>query len=485
MKRPGELAIVLHTHMPYVEGGGIWPPPDPPAFLRNPEGFGTWPFGEEWLWEAVATSYVPLLDVLGRAPVTLSLTPVLCDQLEAPGAVQRCIRFLREVRPESHRLDIEALRAAGDDGVVPELERSAAEYAAAADRLEALGSDLLAALAPHANWTSAATHAVLPLLATDAGVALQVETGIASHRRRFGHWSGGFWLPECAHAPWLDGLLEDFGVHATCVELTSVFGLGAPEHLRPLVTDEGPVLWPIDRQTIALAWGDRGYPASRAYRDYHRHTYHHHRGWANDGSPYDHAAALALAREHAADFVARVRSRVRDGGVCVCAFDTELFGHWWYEGAAWMGEVLEESARQGLSLTTLDDALARHDPVPAPAAAVLPETSWGAGGDLSTWSAPAVADLAWHARTAELRVIAAGGGVPARALRELLALQASDWAFLATRELAGEYPRERVRAHADALELALARDRRGDGDGPEPDATLRNLAPDLMAGGWL
>ncbi|HMI68393.1 MAG TPA: hypothetical protein VK510_00275, partial [Solirubrobacteraceae bacterium] len=65
----GRLAIVLHSHMPYVEG------------------FGTWPFGEEWLWEAIATSYLPLLDVLeDGASVTLSLTPVLCDQLEAPGA---------------------------------------------------------------------------------------------------------------------------------------------------------------------------------------------------------------------------------------------------------------------------------------------------------------------------------------------------------------------------------------------------------------
>ena len=76
-RAPGALAIVLHTHMPYVEG------------------FGTWPFGEEWLWEAIATSYLPLLDVLDRHPgqVTLSVTPVLADQLEAPGALERCLRF--------------------------------------------------------------------------------------------------------------------------------------------------------------------------------------------------------------------------------------------------------------------------------------------------------------------------------------------------------------------------------------------------------
>src|SRR5689334_10460911 len=106
MRPRGELAIVLHTHMPYVESGGGWPHPENPPQGPNWEGFGTWPFGEEWLWEAIATSYLPLLDVLGRAPLTLSLTPVLCDQLEAPGALERCVRFLEEIRPESHRRDI-------------------------------------------------------------------------------------------------------------------------------------------------------------------------------------------------------------------------------------------------------------------------------------------------------------------------------------------------------------------------------------------
>src|SRR5438477_13039123 len=120
----GELAIVLHTHMPYVEGGGDWPPADQDAFIREPYGFGRWPFGEEWLWEAIATSYLPLLDVLGRAPITLSLTPVLCDQLEAPGVVERCLTFLREVRPESHWRDIVLMRERGADLLVAELERS-------------------------------------------------------------------------------------------------------------------------------------------------------------------------------------------------------------------------------------------------------------------------------------------------------------------------------------------------------------------------
>jgi 1,4-alpha-glucan branching enzyme len=459
--------------MPYVEGGAPWPPPDRASFLRDPGGFGTWPFGEEWLWEAIATSYVPLLGVLGRAPITLSLTPVLCDQLEASGASERCLAFLRDIRPESHRRDVASMRAAGAGLVADELERSAAEYAGVADQLEALPGGLLAALASHVSWTSCASHAVLPLLASDAGVALQVQTGVAAHRRRFGDWAGGFWLPECGHAPWLEQGLAEAGVRNTCVELTSVFGLGDPRHLRPLVSDDGPVLWPLDRQTVSLVWGQRGYPAGAAYRDYHHLTPHDHRAWRNDGAPYDPAAARAMVAEHARDFVARVRDRVAGGGVCVCAIDTELLGLWWYEGVQWLEAVVEEAARQGLGLTALDDALERHEPVPAPGG--LGDSSWGEGGDLQTWSGPAVADLAWQARTAELSTLARAGRPSQRALRELLALQASDWAFLAAGGITGDYPRERAAAHAEALELALA--------APETMApALRNLAPELA--GW-
>jgi 1,4-alpha-glucan branching enzyme len=157
----------------------------------------------------------------------------------------------------------------------------------------------------------------------------------------------------------------------------------------------------------------------------------------------------------------------------VCALDTELLGHWWYEGVAWLNAVLDECARQDVPLTTLDDALERHEPVPA--GVELGITSWGAGADLRTWSGPAVADLAWQARSLELRLLAFAGQPGERALRELLALQSSDWAFIATNDLAGPYPHERVAGHAAALERAIS----GDYDG-EP--TLRNLAPDLT--GW-
>jgi 1,4-alpha-glucan branching enzyme len=463
----GELAIVLHTHMPYVEG------------------FGTWPFGEEWLWEAIAGSYLPLLDLLdGGAPLTLSLTPVLCDQLEAPGVGTRFEAFIEQVRRRTHAEDIVGLRKSGFEGLARELERSWGEYEHALACFRERAGDLLGALGRHAQWTSSATHAVLPLLASDAGVRLQVQSGVDSHRARFGEgWRGGFWLPECAHAPSLEPFLEEAGVRATCVELTSRYGLGAREHLRPLVGESGVVLAPIDRLTIARVWSDEGYPAHGSYRDYHHHTIHHHTPWSNDGEEYDHELALRRAREHAEQFVASTIERLRaaneraagetalpGGGLAVCALDTELLGHWWYEGVEWLRAVVDECSRQGLAFVRLDEAAAMREPAPLDNEH-WKASSWGEHGDLSTWSGPAVAEMAFATRAAELQTLAAGQDAGGSALRELLALQSSDWTFMVARELAVPYARERFAGHRDALGRALAK-------GHEASLVeLRNLAP--------
>jgi 1,4-alpha-glucan branching enzyme len=416
------------------------------------EGFGTWPFGEEWLWEAMATCYLPLLDVLDER-ITVSVTPVLADQLEAEGVGARFLAFCRELRAESHRRDVVSCPEHA-----AELERSRADYERAARRYLEIGGDLVAALRP--RWTSAATHAVLPLLATDAGIRLQVELGIAAHRRRTGAWEGGFWLPECAYAPHLDAPLADAGVRCFCLDLTDH---DHPPGV-PLRTAAGPVALPLDREVVELVWAQHaGYPAHGAYRDYHALTPHHHRVWANDGSSYDRERAAAQARADAADFVARVRERE---GLVVCALDTELLGHWWFEGLTWLGAVLAEADRQGLALATAEEALARHEPRPVQE---LPDCTWGIPRDLSTWSGPPAAELAWQARRAELRLLRerpAGG----RAVRELLALQSSDWAFLTTRRAAGPYPRERAAGHASALAAAL--------DSRAGSERVRNLAPD-------
>jgi 1,4-alpha-glucan branching enzyme len=462
-RRPGALALVLHSHMPYVEG------------------FGTWPFGEEWLWEAVACVYLPLLELLDGAPVTVGLTPVLCDQLDAMKgpAGERYLRFLREVRAPIHEKDSAALERAGEAALAAEVRRAAGDYSGAERSFEACGRDLVGAFRELEGvelWTSAATHAVLPLLATDAGMRLQLASGVASHGARFGAWSGGLWVPECAYAPGLDRELAQHGVRAFCVDQTAVPGF---DHLLPVATEAGPVALPVDWSTVELVWhGERGYPAAGGYRDYHRRTLHDPKPWRNDGKPYDPTAARALARAHGRHFVERAAARVSDGGLLCCALDTELLGHWWYEGQAWLAAVLEEAPRRGLELVTASDGLELIEPVTRPLAA----SSWGERKDLSTWDGPQVAEFAFAARAAELRLVgaAASGAISpaalARAARELLALQSSDWAFMVTRQLAGDYPRERLEAHRKSFDAALSalRDSRA-----APDPKLRELAPYL------
>src|SRR5690242_4025647 len=94
----GDLAIVLHSHMPYVEG------------------FGTYPFGEEWLFDAVIRSYLPLLSF--ARDLTLTVTPVLADQLEDAGVRDRLRDFLVEWRVGA---------AEADAGEVPPECRAACE----------------------------------------------------------------------------------------------------------------------------------------------------------------------------------------------------------------------------------------------------------------------------------------------------------------------------------------------------------------------
>jgi 1,4-alpha-glucan branching enzyme len=472
----GELAIVLHSHMPYVEG------------------MGTWPFGEEWLWDALAGVYLPMLRALREAPVTVGLTPVLCDQLEAltGDAGGRFLDFMDGMRADIHAEDARGLEQGGEPELAAEVRRAAGDFSSAAHELRRIRGDVLGELralaesGPLELWTGTATHAVLPMLATEAGIGLQVANGIHSHERRFGSWEGGFWLPECAYREGLERDLAEYGVRAFCVDQTQQLGLGSLDQLEPIATEAGPVAVPIDWEIVSLVWdGAAGYPANPAYRDYHGRTYHDLKPWNIGGTPYRHYEALVLARRHAQDFVDRVIARLDAyraergrPGLCCFALDTELLGHWWYEGMHWLRFVIDEARMRGLALAPLPEALERHEPVKRDIAA----STWGKPKDLSTWDHPRVADVAFAQRGAELRTVAAArdarAGDPAleRAARELLALQSSDWAFQVTYELAGDYPRRRVSGHSEALDAALSA---LTDSGPVPDPGLRNLAPQL------
>src|SRR4051812_32668055 len=170
----GDLAIVLHSHMPYVEG------------------YGTYPFGEEWLFDAFARSHLPVLEVADR--LTMTVTPALADQLGAKGGGERMLAVLRRHRGGGADGDV-----AAPGGVLRTAAKAEADqYTWAMKRLDRLGGEPLRAFQEAhrkgriALIPSAATHAVLPKLASSAGRRLQVDAGLRSHERRFGQ-TEGFW----------------------------------------------------------------------------------------------------------------------------------------------------------------------------------------------------------------------------------------------------------------------------------------------------
>jgi 1,4-alpha-glucan branching enzyme len=455
----GDLAIVLHSHMPYVEG------------------FGTYPFGEEWLFDAVIRSYAPVLEVADR--LTMTVTPVLADQLEDAGTRERLREFLVQWRIGAAEADAREVPAECRDACEAELAR----YRRALGRLDEVGGDPLrmfqeaAASGRIALATSAATHAVLPMLATRAGLRLQLDAGTRSHRRRFG-WDGGFWLPECAYAPGLEWRLAEHGVEWFCADQSA--HEQPLEALTPISTEAGPVALPIDWEAVGWLWSLDGYPSDPAHAQFAGKSLRGSRIWRIGGGGYDPAAAEAVARRQATEFLAAAAARLRDfssahgrRGLLVFAVDTELLGHWWSEGPVWLQAVVEGADETGVRLLTAPQALAEHEPVARPLAA----STWGEEKDMRTWDSPPVADLAWGARRLELRLLRAlSGGLEAagalRAARELLAAQASDWAFLDRRGEAGDYGFERATGHARAMLDAI----------DSPDSTeprLRALAPDL------
>jgi 1,4-alpha-glucan branching enzyme len=441
------------------------------------EGFGTYPFGEEWLFDAFVRSHLPVLEVADG--VTVTVTPVLADQLEADGVRERLVSFVEEFRVASCEADSADLDGQLASACVAEAER----YRRALTRIEALDGDLLGAFREPAAAgrielvPSTATHAVLPLVATNACRELQLDAGLRSHRRRFGE-PAGLWLPECAYEPALDELLASHRVDWFCTDQSSHEpGLAA---MAPVATAAGPTALTIDWEAVSWLWSIDGYPSDPGYADFHRESLRGARPWSIAGDAYEPDAAAATARRQAASFVAsaaerldRFREERGKPGLLTFAIDTELLGHWWWEGPAWLEEVIRIAPEHGVDLITASEALERHEPEERQ----LRRSTWGEGKDLRTWDAPAVADMAWAARRLELRTLRAlGAGLDGtcaeRAARELLALQASDWAFLDSRKQAGDYPWQRSTDHAKALLQAI--------DCAAPtDPRLRNLAPDL------
>ncbi len=222
------------------------------------------------------------------------------------------------------------------------------------------------------------------------------------------------------------------------------------------------------RSTLQVWSRDHGYPGEYHFLEFHKkHFPGGLRFWritdnSNDlGSKqvYEPKVAGEKVALQASHFVGMLREMMKAdrGGrpALVCSpYDSELFGHWWFEGPTWLEHVVRDMHRDGVQPMTLSEALVV---VPPQGPLALPEGSWGEGGDHRVWlnrETEWTWDRVYSAEREWVEHLRQGDGGHAdlkrvlnQTSRELLLLQSSDWQFLITTGAARDYAERRVAEH--------------------------------------
>lgn len=463
MSANGALLLVLQSHIPYMRTSKKWLHP------------------QAWFHELMAETYLPLLQTLhdlkaDAAPyrLTLSLSPILCEQLADPIMLAQLDDYLTMKSAQAKQdmnnfspdnvTQIDDLEADAPNVNAPPLTAEAADpqlyyvaewhkgfYEQQRHTLnERFNRDLIGAFRSLQDegyieiLASAATHAYLPLLATESAVRAQIEVGIAAYERHFQQKPRGVWLPECAYAPGIETLLADYDLAYFFTETHAItggqpVGIAAGDIIGPQAdilqkyvvppadqaqakrtastflpyfvsvegsgsVEENPHsgVVAIGRNNITgqQVWSnDFGYPGDFDYRELERKAGTSGlRYWRVTGAKVDlenkdsyHPDwADFKVEQHAEHFSHMVGDQLRDYnnhtsqyGVIAASFTADLFGHLWFEGISWLAKVLRHlSTREDIDLYTPNDFVAAYPPEYM---LQLPESSWGVGGSHFIW----------------------------------------------------------------------------------------------------
>ncbi|MEB3351500.1 MAG: 1,4-alpha-glucan branching protein domain-containing protein [Cyanobacteriota bacterium] len=514
----GALAIVLHAHLPYVRSGE------------------SGSLEEDWYFQALQECYLPLLAMLEAAAadptqqprLTLGLSPTLLSLLgdrnlnaRFPGWLRQRLELLGQA-PPNHREAADDLEQRLQQ-VLLQWQACDGQLLPRFRRLHQQGVlDLI---------TCAATHGYLPLLRDcPEAVRAQLTNAVREHRRQLGERPVGIWLPECAYFEGLDRLMASCGLRYSLLDGHGLLhALPRPRYgiYAPICSPAGVAFFARDSASTLPVWSARdGYPGHPAYREFHRDL-----GWdlpeeelsaagirsrrplglklhrvsgPNLGlehkQPYQPSEAARLVREHAADYLAgrgeqlgRLAATIERPPLLVAPFDAELFGHWWFEGPAFLAELFRQGHGAGVQFVHLRDVLERGAALqvcaPSP-------SSWGQGGyhhywlnDSNAWVVP---EWLRAARAMVRRVSRGVGSLEQRRLlnqagRELLLAQSSDWSFILRAGTTTDLARERIHRHLDRFWRLIDAIENGTPLPPQWLAAVERddgLFPDLNAADW-
>jgi 1,4-alpha-glucan branching enzyme len=511
-----DLVLALHSHLPYVLNHGRWP--HGTDWLCEAAVDTYLPLIE--MLNALETESVPAPINVGVTPILANQldSGTFVKELDAflRQRLTACDEAIDafETTAESHLVPI-AQYWRGRLGRLQRLfERMDGNLIGALAHHEAAGRIEI--------MSSAATHGFLPLLAREESIRLQLGLGRSEHVRLFGHEPNGCWVPECAYrprGPWQPharapfqpsrpGIEEHLGQagyqyffsDAHLAQAGRTLGLylepdfpdgamwGAedaldlpaarspyrPYRVSPRRGQAGVVTLVRDPVSSRQVWSRyHGYPGDGTYLEFHKIRFPGGlKLWRVTDSdldlglkrPYDPNIARARCHHHAIHYASLLGelAEATDGDLIVAPFDTELFGHWWFEGVDFLGDVYRQLGRRPRPTAT---TAARHLAKRPPSAAVeLVSGSWGANGDFSKWLNPETEWTwlrLWAAEERFWSVAASSLGkdgtdeVVAQAARELLLAQSSDWQFIISSATAADYAARRFTEHADHLDRLL------------------------------
>jgi 1,4-alpha-glucan branching enzyme len=520
----GRFLLCLHSHMPYVVS------------------HGKSPHGTDWLTEAMAECYLPLLHALDRLNDegikprwTVNIVPILAEQLTDP-ALQDEFEGYCQSKIDFAVSDQKRFEREGDlrmQGLALHWQRY---YTRALVQFKhKWGRDIVAAFRHFQDIgsieiiTSGATHGYQALLGTDESARAQVRLGRQVYEKHFGRKPRGIWMPECAYRPrydWkspvdpnavpiprmsTDEILAQEGFEYTFVDSHMIRGgmpLGTyaanfpqlaelfarsskfftpPDEFRSeyehYMLPTGVTVFARDPETTVKVWsGEAGYPGDPHYLEFHKQLYPGRlRYWRisenkadlGQKQPYDLYSAFENLQNHAEDMVRTLKGTLAHyaglsdrRGTVVAMYDTELFGHWWFEGPEFLYELGKAIHRDGeIEVVSGGDVL---DTDPARHLITMPEGSWGEGGyhyiwindgNIWTWEQLYPVERKMRQMAREY----AGGPadeVVKQAAREMLLAEASDWQFLISTFSARDYAEIRFQDHIDRFKrLAEIADR--------------------------
>ncbi len=482
----GNLAIVLHAHLPYVRS-------EEPGSLE-----------EDWFFQALVECYLPLLETLEEAfksnnqspKITIGLSPTLLSLLEDEILKNRFKEWV------DLRLNIlKSLKKDNNKAVVhltAHLERQLHSW-------NNCGGDLigrfekLQSLKVIDILTCAATHGYLPLLRENPeAVRGQLKTAVREHQRIFKNSPLGIWLPECAYYEGLDELMAESGLRYAVLDGHGLlnadprprYGLYAP-----ICTKRGVAFFGRDSESTLPVWSAKdGYPGNPNYREFHRDL-----GWdlsienlkkigINENRPlgiklfkitskqtslenkqqYDPQAAEASIEKDAENYLndrkkqlIRLEKSMKIEPLLIAPFDAELFGHWWFEGPKFISQIFIKSKKEGINLVTLKESLQMKQKIqlcnPSP-------SSWGQGGFHNYWLNESNSWIIseWSKAGREMINICSQGlkeesniKTLKQAARELLLSQSSDWSFILKAGTTTELARNRINLHIKRFWLLI------------------------------